>query len=399
MNPNQDDTPTNSTEFRLGEADANAVDRWMAGEAPSIDRDRRVAELLGLLNAESAISADAALTDLTMLRIMRATGSQAPAEPDETPELTPMDAEALDAWMLAGGRVERVPAALRERSQKIHGLATLVCQGPEPAVSGDMVDKLMTRVAQTPTKSSEAEQPEIAGRIRLADLMSIAAVLVVGVSVIWPMLTSMREAHYKTVSSARMAAAGNGMAAYASNYGSLPQASASLAGNPWWEVGENPEHSNSANLFTLASDGFVEIAQLASPTNPQAPTSVKGEDASDWGSLDEVSYSYRNMFGGQNQAFTLTPGSALLADRSPIVPPSRRGETARADANSHNFGGRGQHVLFGDGSVVWLRSPILDNGDNIWLPGSVERDLARDGRATLRGRETADGAADAFLVP
>ncbi|UYV11737.1 MAG: hypothetical protein NCW75_10555 [Phycisphaera sp.] len=401
MNPNQDDTPTNWTEARLGDADAQAVDRWMAGEAPGDARDQRLAELLGLLNAESAISADATLTDLTMLRIMRATGSQAITEvPDETPELTPMDAEALDAWMLAGGRVERVPAALRERAQKLHGLATLVSQGPEPEVSGDMVDRLMTKVAETPTKRSETEpQPEIAGRIRMADLMSIAAVLVVGVSVIWPMLTSMREAHYKTISSARMAAAGNGMAAYASNYGSLPQASASLAGNPWWEVGENPEHSNSANLFTLASAGFVEIAQLASPTNPQAPTSVKGEAADDWRSLDEVSYSYRNMFGGQNRAFDITPTSALLADRSPIVPPSRRGEAARADANSRNFGGRGQHVLFGDGSVAWLNSPILDSGDNIWLPASVERDLERDGRATLRGRETADGPADAFLVP
>lgn len=400
MNPNQDDTPTNWNEARLDEADANAVDRWMAGDQPADDRERRLAELLGLLNAESAISADEALTDLTMLRIMRATGSQAPIETDETPELTPMDAEALDAWMMAGGRVERVPAALRERAQTIHGLASLVSQGPEPAVSGDMVDTLMTRVAQTPTKRGEAQQqPEIAGRIRLADLMSIAAVLVVGVSVIWPMLTSMREAHYKTVSSARMAAAGNGMAAYASNYGALPQASASLAGDPWWEVGENPAHSNSANLFTLASDGFVEIAQLASPTNPQAPTSVKGEGASDWASLDEVSYSYRNMFGGQNQAFNITPESALLADRSPIVPPSRRGETARADANSRNFAGRGQHVLFGDGSVVWLTRPFLENGDNIWLPGTVERDLARDGWATLRGTETADGPADAFLVP
>jgi hypothetical protein len=227
-------------------------------------------------------------------------------------------------------------------------------------------------------------------------------VLVVGVSVIWPMLTSMREAHYRTISQARMAAAGNGMAAYTSNYGAMPQASASLAGNTWWDVGQNPAHSNSANLFTLARDGFVELAQLASPTNPQAPTTVTGQDATDWGSLDEVSYSYLNMFGRGGRdgaAFLLTPRSAVMADRSPIVPPSKRGETARADANSLNFSGRGQHVLFGDGSVVWLTSPVLENGDNIWLPGSIERDLARDGRATLRGRETADGPEDAFLVP
>ncbi len=403
MKPNQDDIPTNQLgpglpDARLAQADALAVDRWMDGHAPTDNREHRLADLLGLLNAQSAISADATLTDLTMLRIMRASGSRVDI-PEETPELAPMDAEALDAWMLAGGRVDRVPAALRERAQKLEGLATLVSRGPEPVVSSDLVDRLMTQVSLLPTERREELQPEVAGRIRMADLMSIAAVLVVGVSVIWPLLSSMRDAHYRTVSSARMAAAGNGMAAYASNYGSLPQASASLAGNPWWEVGQNPAHSNSANLFTLARDGFVEIAQLASPTNPLAPTSATGRDASDWGSLEEVSYSYRNMFGGKNREFDLTPGSALLADRSPIVPPSRRGEAARADANSRNFGGRGQHLLFGDGSVVWLTSPVLENGDNIWLPGSVERDLARDGRATLSGRETADGPADAFLVP
>lgn len=395
------DLPNPDLEARLNEADAHAVDRWMDGQPAHDARDFRLADLLALLNADSAISADSTLTDLTMLRVLRATGSQvsvdAPA--DATPQLTPLDAEALDAWMLAGGRVDRVPAALRERAARHEAVANMVSDGPAPAISADLVDKLMTRVAQTPVKREEAPQPEIAGRIRLADLMSIAAVLVVGVSVIWPMLTSMRDAHYRTISSARMAAAGNGMAAYAANYGALPQASASLAGDPWWEVGENPAHSNSANLFTLARDGFVELAQLASPTNPIAPTSAKADDASDWGSLEEVSYSYRNMFGGGNDAFTLTPTSALLADRSPIVPRSRRGEAARADANSMNFAGRGQHVLFGDGSVLWLTSPVLDNGDNIWLPGTIERDLARDGQATLTGRETADGPEDAFLVP
>jgi hypothetical protein len=399
--PNQDDTPQNWTEARLSEADANAVDRWMAGQTPADERDARLLALLGLLNVQSAISADATLTDLTMLRIMRASG-QAAETAEPAPELTPLDAEALDAWMMAGGRADRVPAPLRERALKLDGLASLVSGGPEPAVSGDLVERLMTRVSQTPTSPSEREEPAIAGRIRLADLMSIAAVLVVGVSVIWPMLTSMREAHYRTISQARMAAAGNGMAAYTSNYGAMPQASASLAGNTWWDVGQNPAHSNSANLFTLARDGFVELAQLASPTNPQAPTTVTGQDATDWGSLDEVSYSYLNMFGRGGRdgaAFLLTPRSAVMADRSPIVPPSKRGETARADANSLNFSGRGQHVLFGDGSVVWLTSPVLENGDNIWLPGSIERDLARDGRATLRGRETADGPEDAFLVP
>ena len=369
QNQGQDDAHTHR-EVQLGAEDARAVDRWMAGESAENARDMRVADIFGLLNAESAISADSTLTDLTMVRVLRAMGSEASVEGDAPPELAPLDAEALDAWLLAEGDAERVPTALRSRAARHQALADLVRDGEQPQVSADIVDRLMTRVSETPVAASASTEPEIAGRIRLADLMSIAAVLVIGVSVIWPMLTSMRDAHYRTVSSSRMAAVGNGMAAYAASYGALPQASASLAGDPWWEVGENPAHSNSANLFTLTTAGFVEIAQLASPPNPNAPTRGTAEDA-----------------------------SALLADRSPVVPPSRRGEAARADANSRNFSGRGQHVLFGDGRVRWLTSPILESGDNIWLPGSVERDLIRDGRATLTGRETADGPEDAFLVP
>lgn len=380
--------------------DALAVDRWMAGEPTQDERDLRLAALLGTLNAESAISADSTLTDLVLLRVMREAGVGTPNTSNErTPELAPLDAEALDAWLLAGGRADRVPGALRDRALRLEGLANLVSEGPTPAFRADLVDRLMTQVALTPRAMTPVELPEVAGRIRIADLLSIAAVLVVGVSVIWPMLSSMRDAHYKTVSASRLAAAGAGMAAYTTNYGGLPQATASMAGNPWWEVGQNPEHSNSANLYLLARDGYVELAQLASPTNPQAPTQPKDAPANDWGSFEQVSYSYRNMFGSDNRNFDIRPAAALLADRSPIVPRSRRGEPARADANSGNFAGRGQHVLFGDGSVRWLKSPILENGDNIWLPGRIERDLARDGRATLTGRETADGPYDTFLVP
>lgn len=384
----------------LAPDDAHAVDRWMAGEPTEGLRDLRLAALLGMLNAESAISADSTLTDLVVLRVMRESGMGVPNETDEpAPELAPLDAEALDAWLLAGGRADRVPSALRDRALRLEGMANLVSEGPVPTHRSDLVDRLMTQVALLPRGTATVEAPDVAGRIRIADLMSIAAVLVVGVSVIWPMLSSMRDAHYRTVSSSRMAAAGAGMAAYSTNYGGLPQASASMAGNPWWEVGQNPEHSNSANLYLLAREGFVELAQLASPTNPNAPTRSKGETANDWGTFEQVSYSYRNMFGADNREFAIRPDTALLADRSPIVPRSRRGETARADANSGNYAGRGQHVLFGDGTVRWLGSPVLDNGDNIWLPGSIERDLARDGRATLTGRETADGPEDAFLVP
>ncbi|MEO1279202.1 MAG: hypothetical protein AAFV77_09620, partial [Planctomycetota bacterium] len=116
-NPNQDDAH-NPPEARLSAEDAEAVDRWMAGEPAENARDMRVAELFGLLNAESAISADSTLTDLAMLRVLRAMGSEVSVDAEAPPELAPLDAEALDAWLLAEGVSERVPTALRSRAAR-----------------------------------------------------------------------------------------------------------------------------------------------------------------------------------------------------------------------------------------------------------------------------------------
>ena len=102
MTTRHDDTNQDAGEPYLGPADARAVDRWMDGQPAQSACDLRVADLLSLLNAQSAISADSTLTDLTMVRILRATGSQASVEDAQaTPQLAPLDAEALDAWLLA----------------------------------------------------------------------------------------------------------------------------------------------------------------------------------------------------------------------------------------------------------------------------------------------------------
>ena len=132
MNPDQNqgqDDAHNHREVQLGAEDARAVDRWMAGESAENARDMRVADIFGLLNAERAISAASTLTDLTMVRVLRAMGSEASVEGDAPPELAPLDAEALDAWLLAEGDAERVPTALRSRAARHQALADLVRGG------------------------------------------------------------------------------------------------------------------------------------------------------------------------------------------------------------------------------------------------------------------------------
>lgn len=66
----------------------------------------------------------------------------------------------------------------------------------------------------------------------------------------------------------------------------------------------------------------------------------------------------------------------VVADANPVLELLREGKPWRAGvtAASFNHRGSGQNVVFDDGSVRWLISPILSNGDCIWTPGSGRGD-------------------------
>jgi hypothetical protein len=93
----------------------------------------------------------------------------------------------------------------------------------------------------------------------------------------------------------------------------------------------------------------------------------------------------------------------VLADRSPVVIRILRGQPVNPSASSVNHRSAGQHVLFNDGSTAWITTPVLENGDNIWLPRSIERQideiLRQHGRRPLSGTETPEDANDVFLGP
>ncbi len=284
-------------------------------------------------------------------------------------------------------------------------MAALVCapsSQPDPA----LIDRALARV-QAHIEVEEASRSIVRrfrpSGLRLADIGSIAALFLIGASVVWPVLTTIRDQSRRATCLANLGSTAAALASYAGAHrDSLPMAAASLDGRPWWNTGRDPAHSNSANLFQLHRAGYVPLAALACPGNPNAVTADASPDSRDWRSLDEISYSYQIMFGPQRPAWN-NPGAVVLADRSPVILAAVRGQAVSPLANAPNHAGAGQHVLLTDGSVRWLRSPILDTGDNIWLPRPVERriDLIRTARGLppLSGTETPADASDAFLGP
>jgi len=194
----------------------------------------------------------------------------------------------------------------------------------------------------------------------------------------------------------------SGMGLYAgANRDALPVAAASLGGGKWWEVGSPDARSNSANLYHLAKTGFADLSDLACPGNPTACKSMNDPKAVDWKCLDEVSYSYRIMRGPEKPHWNESGRIVVLTDRSPVALRAARGQPIKPWENSPNHDRHGQKVMFSDGSVVWYKTPELDNRDNIWLPFAIEKAIGQvTGREfRLEGTEFPSSAQDAFVGP
>lgn len=398
---------------RLIEADAAALDALIeAGFDPSAvepglrERAARCAELLALIGSPVG-EPDGALVDVTLARVAVARREASGVD------LTPRDEDALEALVAAGFDPGRCPGGVRARAFAHAQMLSLLDVPVDASRREPLVAATLARVgADVESAERRMVLPLERGRSRFrwSDLVSVAALLLVGAAVALPMVGAIRGQAQRAACQASLLGAMRGFAGYANDYReALPQASASVAGQRWWNVG-TPEESNSANLFTLARARYASLPDVTCAANPAAPR-VMDAGARDWASCEQVSYSYQNLFAPERPRWTRAQATIVLADRSPVVVRAKRGEWVNPVANSDNHAGRGQNVLRSDGSSEFLRSPVLAGGDNIWLPASLERliaqvaELAARGqrpdhtRDLLHGVETPVGASDVFLSP
>ncbi len=387
---------------RLSSADRVAIDALMeAGLDPALvapehrERAERLGMLLGLLESD-ARGAD--LTERTMERIASSAG--------EACTVAPADQRAIEHLLASGWDAGAVPEAHRPRArQALRVLDELRVEGVSGVESADLADRTMDLIRvheQRERAWSYAAASELGDRrrgLRLADLGSIAAIVLIGVAIFWPVLGGLKASAERQICEQNMHNAGVGFGLHASDRGGrLPMHEASLLRvapglASWWDVG-TPQRSHSANLFQLVGGGYTSMEDLACPGNHRAPISRWGA-AEDWRSPEEVSYSYQ-LFGGRAEPRLHELGRAvLLTDKSPVVVRARRGERVYAEERSHNHGGSGQHVLFSDGSASWLTRPVTASGDNLWLP----RELSNIDGVRLRGVELPRSLDDAFVGP
>ncbi len=441
---------------RLSEADARVMDALVeagfeVGPLPGADQARAsvATRLMGTLGQGPALDASGAGVErlLSAIRLaIRHNPRMGAADTRSTPlpatgwvaddgALSEADAEALQALVSNDYETRRVPGPLRARAE--HQAALLALLGPTPtdarAASDAHADadqpiefrrEALIRRTMDAVQSREqsaarlvVEVPRtIRPRFRLADLVSIAAVLLLGGILLGPVITGYRQQSQRAACASNMATAGLAFGQYSGDFReSLPMASASLAGSPWWNVGRAPDQSNSANLYTLARTGYVQsLEPLACPGCENAPRGKPLAGTWDWTSIEQVSLSFQNLFAQQRPRWTQPGRMVMLADRSPITLSSLKREAQNPFANSPNHKGEGQWVLHNDGAACWSKSPMVTCGaatqgatpDNIWLPREIEfkmaaEDLARQiGKPVLLiGIEQPGTPSDIFLGP
>lgn len=395
------------------QSDALAIDAlveagWDLERVPPTLRER-AARITRLMNAVGSVKVrpDRVLVDLAFVRAMRA----AEQSSSDTASLHPADQEAIDAWMLSGFDASRVPSSLRARVRKHEALGSLIAGVVPPRTAPDaLIDRTLRAVAEADSGrlSRLRIAPERARRfprVRINDLVSVAAMLLIGAAVAIPVVSSTRAHVRQSLCQANLGSTALAMASYAAdNRDVFPVANAGFQGGTWWNVGKDRNASNSANLFSLVAAGYAELKDLACPGNPQAATESDQTSGFDWRQIEQVSYSYRLVPAGAPPRAHDDPQGVILADRSPVVLMAIRGMPVDPESNSPNHTNRGQHLLKSDGSTHWTRSPVLeDNGDNIWLPRSIENKLrALQGRPRIepiRGNELPSTPMDVFLGP
>lgn len=245
-----------------------------------------------------------------------------------------------------------------------------------------------------------------------AEMAAVAAVIVLFAGVSIPSLRNARQQAWRAICQSQLGRIAAAIGQYsADNGGELP-AVAMSSGEPWWKVGYQGQqnHSNTRHLWLLVQGGYAEPADFVCPARSQGRAvglnRVHVEKLLDFPDRRNVTYSFRLI--PRTQMKRLPDGiDVLMADLSPVFDsacPAIENRRYNCDelgpvelceellrANSRNHNGRGQNVLFADGSVQFKE----DRKVGI----SLDDIFTIRGRDCYYGREVPSSDDDVFLAP
>jgi hypothetical protein len=334
-------------------------------------------------------------------------------------ELCQDDQDAFDALVEAGFDLSKIePGPVSERASRIlavlqrledYPVDDVVDDEDSPAAmtSESLIQRTLAKIDEHegPISIEQARASGAYAAIGVADpernglsmmpsgmgwreMATIAAVLVLLVSLVWPILESTRSMSVALACRTNMMGVGAGLGQYATeNDGRLPVAPGMNVNVNWLEG-----RQGSANLLHLARLGYVSPVTLACPGNGHADTSSRLLEMENYATREAASFTFQNLNGRVQPHWDLRPAIAILSDSSPVIRAMLDDDIVDREAISPCHGPDGQNVLFSDGSALWLTSSEL-GCDNIWLPGSCKSPYP-----ILSGDETPIDDHDSMLI-
>ncbi len=299
--------------------------------------------------------------------------------------LCPQDERLLDALVECGFDPDALEALSFQEKRRVKALLSLfelIDDYPVQDADDALVDATLARIDQydrrmsaQSTASDQVDGQDISGRrrIHLPDFVSIAAVILIGASIFWPVMTNLHQRRIDTGCANNLRMMSYAFSRYANDYDSAMPVASLFAS---W----NSLAHNVINLGPLVDGDYCERGDLSCPGHEDA-NFIGGSYSYQWHVPER-----RLTWGGS------TVTMMVLADRNRLIDAIHRAEgMIPALSNSLNHGGRGQNALSTDGSWVWLDQPTAPGGggDNIWLP---------KGASSLHDGIQQTDASDVFLA-
>jgi prepilin-type processing-associated H-X9-DG protein len=203
----------------------------------------------------------------------------------------------------------------------------------------------------------------------------------------------------------QMSSVFQGLRNYINDYDEKTPAVASIAGAPWWKLGDQggENHSNTRNVYLLTKGGYVDIDNFVCPAcKGEVPVKLNESQIKklkDFPSRKYVTYSFQ-INCNRTANGKLLCRKVIMADMNPLfenlpedLPKEFRLQLTRAllNINSINHNRRGQNVLFGDGHIKFLKTRFI---------GIAEDDIyTLQDTDVYQGCEVPSCETDFFLAP
>ena len=282
-------------------------------------------------------------------------------------KLCKADAEMLNRLVDVGfelDQLEYLTSEDKQRARSILSLLGFLDAYPVEDASDTLVDATLARIDQYESQRSSRMhiataqiEPSAKGfRIRMPDLMTVAAMILVTISVFAMLSKSAREQSFQNECASNMAMVGRGLVNYAFDHdGNMPTMEVASLGS--FFGGMTPTRTD-AEL--LVEEGYCDHNHLNCPGH--------GDESGGFSYQTQSAAMWDNI-RAQGRLFI------IMSDRNPILESMLAGQEFNPLTRSKNHGSLGQNQLRDDGSTASLKGLPIVGKDKIWILDGNKRVL------------------------